>query len=235
MGGSGSTRWHGHRLHRCVGKGTVAVRLKSLAQLLRCPDGTEGITKRPKIGTLRFSIFTIPRKAEMTTRDRVLLERRISISIYDEAVGSVLARGKRAPFGGVRWWLLCYTCRKCRNQLFLVDERFWRCRVCLGLKYVSQRLNPLDRLQYRGAKIMKRAGGGQTWRPGEVPWKKPKGMHWRTFANYQRQVRSIDARRNSAFVGASAHFLSRAIVSQRELASIFGDSTGNSLFSERRR
>lgn len=224
MGGLGSTRWGGHRSHRCIGQGTITIPVKRLAPLLRCADGTEATSQRSKLGTLRFSIRTIPQ----SSRNGLPGDKRIVVSLYDEPIGSVLARAKAARFGGIRWWLLCYTCRQCRDRLFMVHERYWRCRICLDLKYVSQRLDPVDRLQHRGAKIMKRVGGDGTWVPGQVAWPKPKGMHWRTFERHQHELESVDARRDSAFVTANANFFSRLLRPTDGLSSIFGDAQDTS-------
>ena len=232
MGGSGSTRWGGHRIQRCIGERTIAIRVKSLAPLLVCPDGTQAMAKKATLGTLRFAIVTIPRRDAISADNRLRGDKRIAVSLYDEPLGSVLARGKATQFGGVRWWLLCYTCRKCRDQLFMVDERFWRCRVCLGLKYLSQRLDPVDRLQYRGAKIMKRVGGDGTWLPGQRAWPKPKGMHWSTFERHQRELQSVDALRDSAFVSRNAYFFSRLLNSRGQLKSFFGDAEPSSMSGE---
>lgn len=224
MGGSGSTRWGGYRIKRCIGEGTITISVKSLAPLLGSPDGTTASAKRASLGTLRFSIVTIPRGRTGSAKDRPCGDKKIAVSLYDEPIGSVLARVKSFPFGGARWWLLCYTCRECRDQLFMVDDRFWRCRVCLGLKYVSQRLDPVNRLQHRGARIMRRIGGDGTWVPGETATSKPKGMHWRTFQRYQDELAATDARRDNAFAARNATFFNRVLRSRRELSFLFDDT-----------
>ena len=44
----------------------------------------------------------------------------------------------------VRWWLLCPTCNKCRESLYLTPEagfNDFQCRVCCSLVYSSQRFS----------------------------------------------------------------------------------------------
>ena len=226
MGGSGSTRWDGYTVYRCIGEETIAISAKSLAPLLGSPDGTTASVKKAGLGTLRFAIVTIPRRRTGSAKDRPCGDKKIAVFLYDfdEPIGSVIARAESAPFGGVRWWLLCYTCRECRNQLFMVDDRFWRCRVCLGLKYWSQRLDPVYRLGHRCDKIMRRIGGDGTWVPGKTVRSKPKGMHWRTFDWYQRQLAITDARRDHAFLARHANWFNRVLRSRRELSSLFDDT-----------
>ncbi|WP_425146169.1 hypothetical protein [Deinococcus sp.] len=41
---------------------------------------------------------------------------------------------------GLRWWLVCPKCGRRRAALYWLGHRevgWWRCRVCLGLKYTS--------------------------------------------------------------------------------------------------
>ena len=59
-------------------------------------------------------------------------------------------------YGSLRAWLLCPKCQAKRTSLYLSAEGFWACRVCLGLAYRSNRLNPHSRFQYRAEKIKRK-------------------------------------------------------------------------------
>lgn len=82
--------------------------------------------------------------------------------------------------GGKRPWFIC-PARGCgRRVAKLYGGGIFACRHCYQLAYPSQREVDHDRLARRADKIRAKLG----WRLGilNAPgWKKPKGMHWKTF------------------------------------------------------
>ena len=82
--------------------------------------------------------------------------------------------------GGQRPWFLC-PARGCgRRVAILYGGGIFACRHCYKLAYPSQRDAGYDRAARRADKIRKRLG----WKQGVLNpkgWRKPKGMHWRTF------------------------------------------------------
>lgn len=83
-------------------------------------------------------------------------------------------------YGGARPWFLC-PARGCgRRVAILYGGAFFACRHCYRLTYESQREDASDRLARRADVIRERLG----WELGILNpkgWRKPKGMHWRTF------------------------------------------------------
>jgi hypothetical protein len=85
-------------------------------------------------------------------------------------------------FGGERFWFCCPRCNRRTSSIFLTAPPFG-CRVCLELRYESQRLGLADLTLARGLRIRKRLKGtGSAFGYGA----RPKGMHHRT---YERLVR----------------------------------------------
>jgi hypothetical protein len=83
-------------------------------------------------------------------------------------------------FGGQRPWFLC-PARGCGKRIaVLYGGGIFACRHCHQLAYPSQREADYDRAARRADKIRERLD----WKQGifnPKGWKKPKGMHWRTF------------------------------------------------------
>lgn len=94
-------------------------------------------------------------------------------------------------YGGLRPWFLCPGCR--RRVAILYGGAVFACRHCYRLSYESQREAEHDRLARRADKIRARLG----WEPGILNgagWRKPKGMHWKTFSRlYAEHERLADA------------------------------------------
>jgi len=59
-------------------------------------------------------------------------------------------------YGAQRTWLKCPLCASKRNALYLGPDGIWACRVCHGLVYQVQRLNPHTRHQYRAQEIKRK-------------------------------------------------------------------------------
>lgn len=87
-------------------------------------------------------------------------------------------------YGGRRPWFLCPSCQ--RRVAILYGGTAFACRHCRQLAYESQREANHDRLARQANKIRQRLG----WEPGILNgkgWKKPKGMHWRTFTRLNEE------------------------------------------------
>jgi hypothetical protein len=81
-------------------------------------------------------------------------------------------------FGGYRKWFLCPGCGR-RVVAIYAAGKYFLCKHCYNLTYVTQRESITDRLTRKERKIRMRLGGsGNLLEP--FPWK-PKGMHWATY------------------------------------------------------
>jgi hypothetical protein len=83
-------------------------------------------------------------------------------------------------YGGERPWFLCPAVGCGKRVAILYGGSIFACRHCHQLSYPSQRECAYDRSARQADKIRKKLG----WEPGILNgrgWKKPKGMHWRTF------------------------------------------------------
>ncbi len=104
--------------------------------------------------------------------------------------------------GGQRPWFLC-PARGCgRRVAILYGGSIFACRHCYRLAYPSQREVAYDRAARRADKIRERLG----WEQGisnPKGWRKPKGMHWRTFARLNKEH---DALVSEALAGMAVRF-----------------------------
>ena len=83
----------------------------------------------------------------------------------------------RPNFGGKRYWWKCPRCYRRVSVLYCAG--YFVCRHCIGAKYQTQHLQPLDRKFKRIATLRSRLG----WYGGIAHGTqgKPKGMHHRTY------------------------------------------------------
>lgn len=88
-------------------------------------------------------------------------------------------------FGGQRPWFLCPCCY--RRVAVLYGGSIYACRHCHNLVYDCQRADEHSRLLGRAQKIQRRLG----W-DGPHGWRKPKGMHQRTFDRLVREHERFD-------------------------------------------
>ncbi len=91
-------------------------------------------------------------------------------------------------YGGQRPWFLCPDCG--RRVAILYGGLRFLCRGCSGLRYLSQRGGPADRLLLKTQRIRERLGGSASTAepfPG-----KPKGMHCRTYERLRRQATTAE-------------------------------------------
>ena len=84
-------------------------------------------------------------------------------------------------YGGVRYWWLCPKCeRRCR---VLYGGRLFVCWKCSGAYYETQQSKSLAiRIRAELHRIRRRLGFN-----GDVVPPKPKGMHWRTYAQLTKR------------------------------------------------
>ena len=223
MGGYGSSRWGGHSRRRCIGEGTLELPVSSFSGIPTAATMTE---LRLQWGNV-LSLRAIAGKVKEDWPGGDSMTRLLQLEDKTrERVGSVSLVGDRAPFGGVRWWISCPECGQKRRALYYLTASCysqaymeargqrvpfrWQCRKCARLFYRSQKLTPLDGLQYRGCKIAARMGHGEMWYPnntGSPP--KPKGMHWRTWTRYNEQLDAVESRRNQVWIGQVSGFMAR--------------------------
>ncbi len=105
--------------------------------------------------------------------------------------------------GGERIWFCCPGCSRRAARLWSASAYF-RCRDCCGLPYASQQETVLERANRKAHKLRRKLNddGGI----GDLIWKKPKGMHWRTFEALRAKVEMQDEIANSAFVCRAMKF-----------------------------
>ncbi len=86
----------------------------------------------------------------------------------------------RGTYGGHRVWFRCpiVGCGR-RVAILHLGDKYFACRHCYRLTYLSSRQGAWDRLSNQADKIRTRLG----WEPGMVnpPGNKPKWMRWKTF------------------------------------------------------
>lgn len=90
-------------------------------------------------------------------------------------------------YGGTRTWFVCLQCGRRALILYFKWKQFY-CRRCCGLAYSSQRESEPDRLMRKAGKIRKRLEADDGFL---MPiWKKPKGMHQKTFDRLRMEADS---------------------------------------------
>jgi len=99
-------------------------------------------------------------------------------------------------YGGSRQWFLCPHCGKRVAILYGLNSGFL-CRHCYRLPYASQSETYLDRMFRKVRKIRKKLDGDIDL---DIPlYRKPKGMHWKTFNNYVEVERKTNLRVSTEF------------------------------------
>jgi hypothetical protein len=91
----------------------------------------------------------------------------------------------RSQQGGRRPWFLCPVPRCRRRVALLYGGAIFACRHCHNLTYASQREEQFDRAARKADRIREKLG----WEQGMLHpkgWRKPKGMHWKTFEELNR-------------------------------------------------
>ena len=80
-------------------------------------------------------------------------------------------------YGGRRQYLLCPKCDSRRESLYYGSDGEFACRICRGLVFRSQQLNPFLRHEHRAQKFLERLGGTDFI----IDRKKPFRMWQKTF------------------------------------------------------
>ncbi len=109
----------------------------------------------------------------------------------------------RYNFGGERRWFICPGCKKRRGILYCA--RLFRCRVCLGLEYPSQRASSLERGMSRISKQRRKLGGSGSLADPFPP--KKKRMRWATYL----KLLENDQRDCEQYLSASVAALDRRL------------------------
>lgn len=104
-------------------------------------------------------------------------------------------------YGGSRLWACCPQCRHRVGTLYLTGSA-WACRKCARLSYPSQSDDETGRAWRAQYKIEARLAGGKGEWNG---WRKPKGMHKRTFDRLRYKIILLEEVRDRAL----CHFASR--------------------------
>jgi len=115
---------------------------------------------------------------------------------------------ERVPFhdfplhlGGARRFLGCPGCqRRCRILYFGTDRL--RCRLCLDLRYASQKMGRGDRALAQAAKIARRIEPGTAEIDDLAP--KPRRMRWATYQQLEKRHSDQMNRWTAEFVGRLA-------------------------------
>ena len=92
-------------------------------------------------------------------------------------------------YGGERLWFLCPDCRKRVAVLYGLGPRFL-CRHCYRLPYGSQNETFIDRMMRKARRIRQRLQASTDLT--EPVWRKPKGMHRKTFDRLVREEESAN-------------------------------------------
>lgn len=121
---------------------------------------------------------------------------------------------RRVPcrYGGERLYWLCPSCYRRREIVVMASHgRFWGCRTCLRLRYVTQGLSPADRWERRADKLYAKAGEE---REDGLIYKR-KRLRWTTFNRLIDQADRYSAASDGAFAMRVAAFLDRVGVPLR--------------------
>jgi len=178
MGGPGSGSWYRWNRKTTV-KETQRLDVRDLRQQGRLRPGYAGTwfwtCGDRKTGEISYWVET----------DRLVLAYRIKIGGEWESIKEPVWFD-RTPcnYGGERLWFRCPNCGRRVAVLGLYGSRFV-CRHCHGLPYGSQQEGYIDRMHRKARKIRKRLAATENLM--EPVWRKPKGVHQKTFDRLRQQ------------------------------------------------
>ena len=92
------------------------------------------------------------------------------------------------PFGGEQVYFSCRSCKRRCRFLYLKGGRF-ACRVCHDLIHKTRQAAKRDRPALKSQALRERLGGLLGL---DDPVLRPKGMHARTFQNYQARIHAAE-------------------------------------------
>ena len=122
--------------------------------------------------------------------NRMILFYRIQVNGGEWVPAEQTIRFDRTPcnYGGYRQWFLCRCGR--RVAVLYGAGKYFLCRHCYDLCYTSQQETEIDRMMRKTRKIRDRLGTSQNL---SMPiWRRPKGMHKKTFDRLQRRDKEIN-------------------------------------------
>lgn len=157
-------------------------------------------------GTLRWirggePSGSVTYRCDMRHHDEASLELRFSVTRRSSGRTSSytqrIALSHTQPnFGGKRWWMHCPVSGHRVRKLYMPDSgalfasgKVWR------IGYRSQRQTERDNVFERLFRLQRRLGCVEGW---EMPIRRPKGMHHRTYARLEREYWRLDAACNVA-------------------------------------
>jgi hypothetical protein len=113
---------------------------------------------------------------------------------------SIAVQWSWCHFGGVRPWLLCPHCQRRVGKLHHNGGSFCACRLCLNLRYASQRRGAKSRRYLQALKLRLRLGGIASI--AEPFPERPRGMHWLTYRRLRLRAERLEAglRENRRFL-----------------------------------
>jgi hypothetical protein len=135
------------------------------------------------------------RHGEVVASIRVRTEPNRVILTYRQRIGAEEWKDESYPvyldwtachLGGERPWFLCPASGCGQRVAILYGGSIFACRHCYQLAYPSQREAYYDRAARKADRIRKKLG----WEPGILNpkgWLKPKGMHWSTFEQLNKE------------------------------------------------
>ena len=102
-------------------------------------------------------------------------------------------------YGGKRPWFLCpgKGCGRRVAKLYLAGKYFL-CRHCHNLTYLSQRQTKAFRLLDKAQKICRKLGANNCNELCGAP--KPKGMHWRTYEKLVEEAEELEQESLYAYI-----------------------------------
>jgi hypothetical protein len=94
-------------------------------------------------------------------------------------------------YGGKRWWMHCPVTGRRVGKLYMPPgATAFASRTAWRLGYQSQRVTPRDAAFERLFRLQKKLGCPQGW---EIPIRRPKGMHRRTYERLEDEYWYLDA------------------------------------------
>jgi hypothetical protein len=104
----------------------------------------------------------------------------------------VLLTRTRCHFGGRRVWFVCPQCERQAGVIYLAHIA--GCWDCLQLRYPSSSKNAIESSWLKQDRIERKLARGS------APWdyRRPKGMHWKTFERTLREYCQVKKQRDDA-------------------------------------
>jgi hypothetical protein len=179
MGGSGSGNWFRWNSKQTV-EGQLRIDIRWLKKQGYLHPGTMGTLSWSRgdeqTGSINFRMET----------DYMILDYRHRPHGGDWEPIEQTIPFDRTPcfFGGQRKWFLCPRCLK-RVVILYCAAKYFFCRHCLNLVYISQQESPIDRIGRKARRIRERLGASTDLFVPAV-CSKPKGMHQKTFERLKK-------------------------------------------------